>query len=374
MDNPPHRHNHRAVADSDLLLDEQALRDRDAKRRAARVWTTPKFDPPKPSDFNRLNLDYRAEAAKLPPPPIEGPLIDCHSHLLSAGHADRWFEAADVFGIDHTITMTPLDEAIRLKSGPFGERTTLIAVPAWQPGGYDEDNFWPLVDGYRNLGCRVVKFHLAPGTMQKSGLFLGSDRLRRYVDLAIDRGMIVMTHIGDPQTWYDAPDRYGGDPAFWGTRDDHYDAWEQLLDQTRGHPWWGAHLGGWPENLPRLRHLLETYPDLMLDLSATKWIVRAVGEQRDAAREFVIDFADRLMWGSDQVSQDLRGFDFYASRWYAHRLLWETDHVGESPIADPDAHPHPPMLRGLDLPGEVLQKLYRDNIRRFLSRVGVTAA
>ena len=372
MDKSPPRRNDRRVPAGETLLDEQALRDRDAKRAAARTWTRPKFDSPDPANFNRLGLDYRAEAGRLPPPPISGSVIDCHTHLLSAGHAKDWFDAADCFGIDHTITMTPLDEAVRLQAGPYGERTTLIAVPNWQPGGYDADNFWPLVDGYRNLGCRVVKFHLAPGTMQKSGLFLGSDRLRDYLNRTIDRGMVIMSHIGDPQTWYDSPDRYGGDPEFWGTRDDHYDAWEAHLDATRGHPWWGAHLGGWPENLPRLRHLLSTYPDLMLDLSATKWIVRAVAENRDEHRRFVLDFADRLMWGSDQVSQDLRGFDFFASRWYAHRLLWETGHVGESPIADPDASP--PMLRGLDLPPDVLQKLYRDNVRRFLSRVDVSLA
>lgn len=343
--------------------------EREAKRRAAKQWTNPKWDEPKPEHYNRTGLDY---AARFPPPPIAGPTIDCHTHLLAERHAIDWFNAADGFGVDHTITMTPLEEAIKLQRSPWADRITLIAVPAWEPGGYDADTFWPRVDGYRNLGCRVVKFHLAPGTMQKSSLFLGSDKLRRYADLTIERSMIIMTHIGDPQAWYDHPERYGGDPEFWGTREQHYDAWEQLLEHTRGHPWWGAHLGGWPENLPRLQHLLDTYPDLMLDLSATKWIVRALSAQRDAARDFVIRNADRLMWGSDQVSQDLRGRDFYASRWWTHRTLFETDFEGESPIADPDAPNGVPKLRGLALPSDVLEKLYRTNVVKFLSRVGVT--
>ena len=355
------------VTTDDAGLDEAALRERDARRRAARAWTPPRFDPPKIEHYNRLGLDYDAP---FPPPPVDCPVIDCHTHLLSAAHAADWFAAADHFGIDHTITMTPLEEAIRLARGPFGRRTTLIAVPAWQPGGYDESNFWPRVLGYRDLGCRVVKFHLAPGTMQKSRLAIGSDRMRRYADRARDLGMIVMSHVGDPQAWYDSPDRYGGDPEFWGTRDQHYDAWERLLEHTRGHPWWGAHLGGWPENLPRLQHLLDSFPDLMLDLSATKWIVRAVAERAAEARAFVIRNQDRLMWGSDQVSNDLRGRDFYASRWWCHRKLWETDYDGESPIADPDAV-GPPRLVGLKLPSDVLRKLYRDNVVKLLARVGV---
>lgn len=343
--------------------------EREARRRAARVWSAPKWDEPRPEHFNRIGLDYDAP---FPPPPVGPPVIDCHTHLLAERHAADWFNAADHFGVDHTITMTPLEEAIKLQRSPWADRVTLIAVPAWEPGAYDESNFWPRVDGYHNLGSRVVKFHLAPGTMQKSNLFLGSDKLRRYVDMAIKRGMIVMTHIGDPQAWYDHPERYGGDPEFWGTRKQHYDAWEALLEQTRGHPWWGAHLGGWPENLPRLQHLLDTYPDLMLDLSATKWIVRALAAQRDAARHFILKNVDRLMWGSDQVSQDLRGRDFYASRWWAHRTLFETDYDGESPIADPDAPGGIPLLRGLALPKEALEKLYRGNVARFLKRVGVT--
>ena len=349
-------------------LDADVLAAREARRAAARAWTPPRFDPPKREDFDRLGLDYRRPG--LPPPPVGRPVIDCHTHLVNAAHADAWFAAADVYGVDHTVTMTPLEEAVRLVRGPHGDRVTLIAVPEWAPHGYDEEPFWRRVAAYRNLGCRVVKFHLAPGTMAKSGLKLGSERLRRYVHRAIDLGLIVMSHIGDPRAWYDSPDRYGGDPEFWGTRDQHYDAWETLLEETRGHPWWAAHLGGNPEDLPRLQRMLDSYPDLTLDLSATRWMVREVSERRDAARAFVIRNQDRLMWGSDQVSQDARGFDFYASRWWCHRKLWETAHVGPSPIRDPDAPGGVATLRGLALGDGVLGKLYRQNVLRLLTRVG----
>ena len=40
-----------------------------------------------------------------------------------------------------------------------------------------------------------------------------------------DRKMAVMTHIGDPQIWYDT--KYA-DTAKYGTRDDHYQMWENV--------------------------------------------------------------------------------------------------------------------------------------------------
>ncbi|MEM6560612.1 MAG: amidohydrolase family protein, partial [Planctomycetota bacterium] len=192
---------------------------------------------------------------------------------------------------------------------------------------------------------------------------------RRLLDATVASGSIIMSHIGDPQTWYDG--KYANDPLTPGDREAEYATWEQLLHDYRDHPWWGAHIGGWPENLDRIQHLLDRFPNLWLDLSATKWIARTLSAQRDVAREFMIRNQDRLMWGSDQVSHPERTFDFYASRWWVHRKLFETAHVGESPIEDPDGEDGAVTLRGLALPTAVLEKLYRGNVVRLLASVGV---
>lgn len=140
-------------------------------------------------------------------------------------------------------------------------------------------------------------------------------------------------------------------------------------------PGLGRIWGGNPENLPRLQRLLDTYPNLWLDLSATRWMVREVSARRDAMREFVIRNQDRLLWGSDQVSGNDRGFDFLASRWWCHRKLWETAYIGPTPILDPDLPAdQQPTMRGLALPDGVLQKVYHDNIVRLLGSMGVAFA
>ena len=92
-----------------------------------------------------------------------------------------------------------------------------------------------------------------------------------------------------------------------------------------------------------------------------------------AAREFFVRNQDRIIFGSDQVSGDDRGFDFLASRFWAHRKLWETAYVGKSPIYDPDLPSDAqPTLRGLALPDGVLQKMYHDNPVRFMKMTGIS--
>jgi predicted TIM-barrel fold metal-dependent hydrolase len=325
--------------------------------------------PEKLEEYNRLNLNYRQS---LPRPPVKGIVIDAHCHLFAARHAEAWFEAADHYGIDAFVTMTPLEEAVGL-ARRYPHRLRFIVVPNWQKMADANkanvvDDWLRRLESFYNLGSRIIKFHQAPQTIHRTGLRLDSPEIQRILREAVARDMIIMTHVGDPDTWYSG--KY--DPAKFGTRDEHYAMWESVLTQFRDRPWLGAHLGGNPENLPRLQSLLDRFPNLYLDMSATRWMVREVSARRDLARDFVIRNQDRLLWGSDQVSGDGREFDFLASRWWAHRKLWETAYIGPCPIIDPDLPPeNQPTMRGLALPDETLQKIYHDNAVKLLARVGV---
>jgi len=321
--------------------------------------------PQKLPDYNRIGLDFRAP---MPRPKVRGTVIDFHTHLLAARHAKAWFEAGDHYGIDAYVTMAPLEEALVLQRNYPG-RLQFIAIPRWQEKSYDD---WRRrVEAFYNLGSRIIKFHMAPGTMASRGWRLDSPEIRTILRDAVSRGMILMSHVGDPDTWYHG--KYAADVAKFGTREEHYRLWESALTEYRDTPWVGAHLGGNPEDLLRLQDLLDRFPNLLLDCSATRWMVREVSARRDTARDFFLRNQDRILFGSDQVSGDDRGFDFLASRFWAHRKLWETAYQGPSPILDPDLpEDRQPMLRGLALPDEVLQKMYHDNIVKLLARVGLS--
>jgi hypothetical protein len=318
---------------------------------------------PKPPDHNRLGLDFRKP---IPRPKVRGWVIDAHTHLLAARHAKDWFDAAERFGIDAFVTMSPLEEALVLQRN-YGDRLHFVTIPKWGEKSFDD--WHRRLEMFYNLGSRIIKFHMAPQTMQARGWRFDTPGVRKIMQEAVDRGMMLMSHVGDPDTWYSK--KYI-DTAKYGTREEHYAIWETFLAEYKHHPWLGAHMGGNPEDLTRLQYLLDTYPNLYLDCSATRWMVREISLRRDLARDFFIRNQDRLIFGSDQVSGDDRGFDFLASRFWCHRKLWETAYVGPSPIFDPDLGPdEQPVMRGLALPDGVLQKLYHDNVVKLLGKVGV---
>ena len=167
-------------------------------------------------------------------------------------------------------------------------------------------------------------------------------------------------------------------------------------------PWLAAHMGGWPEDLEFLTGLLDRHPNLHLDTSATKWMVRELSRHsRDELITFLRRFSGRILFGSDIVTADehlaaedtatgavseqyrkassvQEAYDLYASRYWALRTLWETEYDGESPIADPDLHmvdpaAHTPMdappLRGHALPLDLLRDLYHDAAATLRDRV-----
>lgn len=109
--------------------------------------------------------------------------------------------------------------------------------------------------------------------------------------------------------------------------------------------------------------MLDRHANYRIDTSATKWIVREVARQPERVKDFVTRNANRVLFGSDLVAADrFQSFDHYASRYWAHQMMWETAYRGESPIEDPDAET-PPQLAGVDLPAEVLRQVYGENAR-----------
>ncbi len=340
---------------------------------------------------NRLGLDYVAEAANFPAP--AGGIIDVHTHLNGADAARLFQRVMDLYGVRLVYSMTQLEQVETVRD-VLGDRVRFIAVPNYM--GTDRrhhhgQGFIDRIEQFHALGARIVKFWAAPRGLdygRESGdpdLFRLDAPMRiRAMEVAADLGMIFMTHVADPDTWFTA--KYD-DPEVYGTKEKQYEPLEELLDRF-DHPWIAAHLAGWPENLEFLSGLLRRHENLYLDSSAVKWMVRELSRHsRDELVSFLQAFPGRVLFGSDIVTSDehlktgddnemtakantpQEAFDLYASRYWAMRTLLETDYRGASPIADPDLamidpdryqEMDAPSLIGKSLPPDVLRSLYHD--------------
>ncbi len=313
------------------------------------------------SPANRIGIDYQAVPARR----INVPIVDIHAHVRNVESARLFLEVALRYGVRKVVTMTGIDQVDPLMA-EFPDFLEFNAVPNWRAFGVTPEfgqSWMADLASFRQRGARLCKFWMAPPARERNGLTLEHEFLRPVIDHALDLGYEFMVHIGDPSVWWRPGAKYA-DNAKVGTKRDQYSQLESFLMRVSPRRVIGAHMGGTVEDLPFLQSLLDRFPNYFIDTSATKWIVREVAWQPEEVGAFVTKNAERVLFGSDLVTETKYDFDHYASRYWSHQMMWESAYRGESPIEDPDA-PNPPLLSGVNLGEDVLRKIYVENAARF---------
>ncbi len=306
--------------------------------------------------------DAQATGFTTPPPrKVRGPIVDMHTHMTEPARNHELMEAARLYGITRVVAIVPLGQGLALIRRWPDE----IAVAA-RPIGREHTGREPIEDAALRMvheahahGVRIIKFWFAPRIRDRLDFLLDSPRLDRIFDAIAEHTMGVLVHVGDPDRWFQR--KY--DAKKYGTKADQYPMLEARLRAYPSVPFLAAHMGGDPEHLDHLGALLRAYPNLYLDTSATKWIVRELGRQRQAAQAFFREWAERICFGTDQVVVKDPEPHRYPVRYWVHQMFWETDLECRSPVPDDDSD-GPPVLRGLDLPVDVLEQIYWKNAER----------
>lgn len=133
------------------------------------------------------------------------------------------------------------------------------------------------------------------------------------------------------------------------------------------------------EAMARMLRLMDTYPGMYADISfGTREILVAgleeINTHHEKFRELFIKYQDRILWGTDMVvtGNKEKTVDWVESVIRACRDMMEKDTyytwmaAKGSPYAEDGAdHPYG-QLRGMNLPPEVLHKIYETNIDKIL--------
>ncbi len=132
-----------------------------------------------------------------------------------------------------------------------------------------------------------------------------------------------------------------------------YPSWEVLMTEQHNlfakHPntkFINAHLGWYGSNLAELGHLMDRLPNMYTEIGA---VLYDLGRQPKFARQFLIQYQDRVMFGKDTWNVDeyptyfrvLETGDEYFDYYRKYHAFWQ--------------------MYGLELPDDVLKKLYYKN-------------
>ncbi|MBN1670942.1 MAG: amidohydrolase family protein [Kiritimatiellae bacterium] len=334
------------------------------------------------------------------PPKARFPVIDAHNHLWGA-----WDEVARIVGVMDQVGVLcycDLTANIDLEWGGGGYRFRPGDIRAFfthaagaYPGrfyGFTTATFARPVDQplFEDAGAFVretietLREHVALGAR---GLKILKELGLRYRDAAGQRvriddprlapvweeagrlGVPVLMHQSDPVGFFEpvTPKNEHYDSLMkypsWSFADPDFPRKHELLEQRdrviRNHPnttFMLPHVANCAEDLSSVARLLDHNPNVYIDCSAR---ADELGRRPYAARRFLIDYQDRVYFGTDMpASPDMYRFYF--------RFFETDDEYFFPPDYDGTFERHRWHVCGLALPDEVLQKLYSGNILRIV--------
>jgi predicted TIM-barrel fold metal-dependent hydrolase len=172
---------------------------------------------------------------------------------------------------------------------------------------------------------------------------------------ALERGNVLMAslHIADPNGPFDDRQTWMADPVYYWKQ---IRAFENVVAKYPKLTIIAAH-GAWlvcqDAQIDYLRYMLSKYPNFYIDLAATFQYMPLVN--RENLRDFFIVYQDRILYGTDGGRVPDNTIDSHADRYARTFAILETNQTvngsffGNQPV------------KGLDLPREVLEKIYYKN-------------
>jgi uncharacterized protein len=358
---------------------------------SGRAQTTPPAQPAppqtpqaKPDDATMSIEDYEPRSTLVVPEhPLTRaryPFIDVHNHQekapdMTPAEVDKL--VSDMDGINMAVMVN--------LSGGSGARFQkgLANLTARHPnrflqfanvdfGKIDEPNFGQnaarqLEDDVKHgaRGLKVFK-NLGMFVKDKNGKRVQTDdpRIDPVWDKCAELGIPVLIHVGEPVAFWQPWDRFNERwlelKQFPSRRRDspEFASFDQTIGELhnviRKHPkttFINAHLGWLGHDLARLGKLLDEMPNMNTEIGA---VLHELGRQPRFAREFLIRYQDRVLFGKDiwepteyyTYFRTLETADEYFPYYRKRHAFWR--------------------LYGLDLPDEVLKKIYYKNALRIV--------
>jgi len=307
------------------------------------------------------------------------PVIDAHNHLRTVTDVAKLVSDMDEFNIRTIINLDGVyaDNGFRHEQKRFadaypGRFGVLCQIDVTQ---IDDPDFGKKMDAYItdcvDRGCVGIKFHkgmVGLSAKDAAGNFIMPDdpRLVAVWDCAARHNIPVLIHIADPVAFFTPTDKYNerfeelhehptwtyydkGTPGF----AELLAAQERMLKSNPQTTYVIPHVGSHAEDLADVSRMMDLYPNMYVDTAER---IHELGRQPYTARDFIIKYADRVIYGTDLVPNAHNtsyNYRFFETRdeYFPYNKL-EEHNQGRW------------MIYGVFLPDDVLRKVYVDNADR----------
>jgi len=306
------------------------------------------------------------------------PFIDVHNHpntLMPADQLDKMVKDMDRINLQVMVDLSGgygdrLEKGVKNMKGRYPKRFVVFAnidFTNLDDPGYSKRAAAQLERDVKN-GAQGLKIFKPFGMDQKDSkgqrIHVDDPRFNEVFETCGRLHIPVLIHTAEPWSFFQPIDQYNERWLELVTHPgrarppDKFPSWETLMEEQHHmfamHPnttFIDAHLGWLGNNLAELGKLLDRLPNVNTEVAA---VLYDLGRQPRFAREFMIKYQDRVMFGKDTWAPDeyltyFRVFetaDEYFDYYRKYHAFWQ--------------------MYGLDLPDEVLKKLYYKNALRVI--------
>ena len=238
-----------------------------------------------------------------------------------------------------------------------------------------ESNTLKIINDAHNKGVMGLKIYKSLGLTDKDSkgdrIKINDPRLKPIWELCGILKIPILIHSGEPESfWFDKdkynerwlelrqkPGRYMGNSNKYPTYKEVISEQHDIFEDNPKTTFINAHLGWMGNDLDALSEHLEKYPNVMTELGA---VLAELGRQPKRAREFLINYKDRVLFGKDyNPSQEF-------SEYYTYFRVLETDDEYFDYYRKRHAHW---KMYGLSLPDSVLKSIYYKNALKLFPKI-----
>jgi len=347
---------------------------------AQRRPTVPTLPPPTIIEYTPRSTLVVPEH---PVPRPKYPVVDFHGHpgnLASAATLQRVVAAMDSLAIQVMVQANPssggrlVQQIAAVREAGYADRFVFFASLDLRnvgPGSGARIAAQLEADvraGAVGIGEIMKGFGLSTRKADGTRLAMDDPELDIVWQTAARLDLPVFIHTGDPAEFFEPLDyqnerwlemalfenRQFNDRSRYPSFDDLMAERDRMIAKHPNTKWVLAHMSWYANDLARLGRLFDQHPNVYTEVGA---ILYDLGRQPRFAREFFTRYQDRILFGKDSFAPDEYPYywrvfetaDEYFDYYRDYHAFWK--------------------LYGMDLPDEVLRKVYYENAFRIIPRM-----